>query len=69
MKISKQGIDFICRREELKLEAYRDIKGIWTIGYGHTGPEVKFKMTITKEQAKEYLAKDLAIAEKALAPS
>ena len=68
MKISNQGIDFICRCEELKLEAYKDIKGIWTIGYGHTGHEVKFKMTITKEQAEEYLAKDLAIAEKALTP-
>ena len=68
MKISNQGIDFICRREGLELEAYKDIKGIWTIGYGHTGTEVKFKMTITKEQAKEYLAKDLAIAEKALTP-
>lgn len=68
MKISNQGIDFICRCEELELEAYKDIKGIWTIGYGHTGPEVKFKMTITKEQAEEYLAKDLAIAEKALTP-
>ena len=26
--------------EGLRLEAYQDSAGIWTIGYGHTGPEV-----------------------------
>ena len=27
--------------EGLRLTAYQDSVGVWTIGYGHTGPEVK----------------------------
>jgi GH24 family phage-related lysozyme (muramidase) len=43
----------------LRLNAYQDSKGVWTIGYGHTGnvdgkPVVK-GMTITPEKASELL--------------
>ena len=34
--------------------------GVLTIGYGHTGPDVKPGMTITQKQAEDLLAKDLA---------
>lgn len=37
--------------EGLRLAAYRDVRGRWTIGYGHTGPEVVAGLTWTQEQA------------------
>jgi lysozyme len=42
--------------------AYKDPVGIWTICYGHTGPEVKPGLRYTNEQCKALLAKDLQIA-------
>jgi lysozyme len=36
MKISNQGIKLIKSFEGLRLKAYKDIAGIWTIGYGST---------------------------------
>lgn len=38
MDISGQGLAFIKAFEGLELEAYRDIVGVWTIGFGWTGP-------------------------------
>ena len=46
--------------EGLRLTAYQDSVGVWTIGYGHTGPEVKPGMTISQAQADTYLQNDLA---------
>lgn len=53
--------------EGLRLEAYLDPVGVWTIGYGHTG-EVDGKpitrgMTITQEKADELLEIDILVAE------
>lgn len=36
MKTSANGISFIKRWEGLVTRAYRDVAGVWTIGYGHT---------------------------------
>lgn len=62
-----------CRRqitepsEGKRLVAYRDIVGVWTIGYGHTSragqPYVKAGMKITEAQADAILAADLAAFE------
>lgn len=49
--------------EGLNLEAYQDSVGVWTIGYGHTGPDVSAGMEITQEQATLLLASDIAWAE------
>lgn len=65
MKISQKGIDLIKGFEGCKLSAYKDSVGIPTIGIGHT-KGVKMGMTITQEQAEEYLKKDLLVAEQAL---
>lgn len=46
--------------EGCKLTAYKDSGGVWTVGIGHTGPDVHEGMTITREQADELLAKDQA---------
>jgi len=59
------GIALIERFEGLQLEAYQDVAGIWTIGYGHTS-DVCSGMTITAEQAQQFLQADLATAEDAV---
>lgn len=45
--------------EGLRREAYLDTVGVWTIGYGHTGPEVKRGLVWTKEQAEAALIADI----------
>lgn len=50
------GIDLVKRFEGCRLVAYQDGNGIWSIGYGHTGPEVHEGMTCTQEQADAWLA-------------
>lgn len=66
MKTSNNGTSLIQRFEGLKLTAYKDAVGVWTLGFGHTG-YVKFfgknvcaGMTITLSQAQELLRDDLA---------
>lgn len=44
------------------LVGYKDINGVLTIGYGHTGPEVKLGMKIDEKQALKYLYADAKIA-------
>lgn len=62
MKTSQQGIDFIKRHEALRLHAYKDAVGVWTIGYGHTST-AKQGMIITEAEAETLLKQDLKIAE------
>ena len=50
MKLSQKGVDFIKAHEALRLKAYQDSKGVWTIGWGHT-KGVKPGDVITREQA------------------
>ncbi|EMH4076958.1 TPA: lysozyme [Serratia marcescens] len=38
MNIDKSGIELIKRFEGLRLKAYQDSVGVWTIGYGWTQP-------------------------------
>jgi lysozyme len=45
--------------EGCRLEAYQDVRGVWTIGYGHTGPEVVEGLTCTQQQADEWLQSDI----------
>ncbi|QNM98958.1 lysozyme [Chitinimonas koreensis] len=58
MKISQRGLDLICRFEGLRLTAYLCPAGVLTIGYGHTGPDVHERMTITEAQARALLEAD-----------
>lgn len=48
--------------EGLRLAAYQDSVGVWTIGYGHTGTDVRPGMTITNAQADDLLRIDLGKA-------
>ncbi|MCM1513258.1 MAG: lysozyme [Oxalobacter formigenes] len=45
--------------EGLRLSTYTDPAGVPTIGYGHTGDDVKPDMTITRKQAENLLWNDL----------
>jgi lysozyme len=64
MKTSAAGRAFIRRHEGVRLQAYRDSVGVWTIGVGHTaaaGPPVPCAgMTITPQQCDDILTRDLA---------
>lgn len=66
--ISKTGIDLISSFEGIRLNAYDDGVGVWTIGIGTTiypnGVKVKKGDKCTLEQALEYLQHDLKSFEK-----
>jgi lysozyme len=64
-QINDAGLQLIASSEGLRLNAYQDVAGIWTIGYGHirgVGPG----MTITEDQAMNFLREDLGQAEAAV---
>ena len=44
--------------EGCKLTAYKDSGGVWTIGIGHTGPDVYEGLIIDKDKAEVLLIKD-----------
>ena len=52
--------------EGLRLKAYRDAAGVLTIGYGHTGKDVREGDRISPYWAKELLVKDVAEVERAV---
>ena len=54
-------LDLIRKFEGLRLQAYQDSVGVWTIGYGHTSG-VTQGMTCTKEQAEQWLENDFFMA-------
>jgi lysozyme len=58
MRTSQRGLSLIKSFEGLRLLAYRDAVGVWTIGYGATRG-VKAGMSITKEQAERMLLNDV----------
>ena len=52
--VTEQTLDLIKKWEGLKLDAYLDVAGVPTIGYGHT-EKVKMGDTCTVEQAEAWL--------------
>lgn len=70
MRTNAAGIALIKGFETLQLEAYPDPGtggAPWTIGYGHTGPEVQPGQVITEAEADALLRADLGAAEQAVA--
>lgn len=61
--MNKAGLELVKEFEGLRLEAYLDPVGVWTIGYGHTSmagpPEVKKGMKLTSKEAEDLLLRDL----------
>lgn len=63
MIVSKAGLALIKSFEGLSLKAYPDPAtggAPWTIGYGHTGPEVKKGLNWTQAQADNAIADDVS---------
>ena len=63
--INAAGLALVRAYEGLKLEAYQDGAGVWTIGYGHTNG-VRPGDAISAEQAEQLLEADLMAAEAAV---
>ena len=65
MVTSTNGINLIKKFEGCRLTAYRCSAGVLTIGYGHT-KGVTEGMTITEQQATDFLKADLKTSENAV---
>lgn len=66
MVLGSAGVALIKHFEGCRLTAYQDSVGIWTIGYGHTGPEVVEGLTCTQLQADTWLLNDTHAASNAV---
>lgn len=68
--MSPVGLKLLAEREGAKLEAYRDVRGIWTIGIGHTAaaglPHPCAGMTLTEASMLALFAVDIAQYEQAV---
>ena len=63
LSIEPELVDQIKQDEGLRLTAYWDPIGkVWTVGYGHTGPDVTEGTVWTLAQAEAALAEDLNTA-------
>ena len=66
MKTTEKLLAKLMVFEGLRLEAYRDAAGVLTIGYGHTGKDVREGDRISPYWAKELLVKDIDYFERAV---
>lgn len=70
MRMSDQGRAMLTRREGVRLKAYLDSVGVWTIGIGHTSmagpPTVTKDLTITRDECDAIFRRDLAQYENAV---
>ena len=67
MKAPQELVDQIKRQEGLRLTAYQDTLGNWTVGFGHT-PAFSGQ-TITEAEAESLLIQDLSAAQSSLLSS
>lgn len=58
--MNQVAIDFIKSHEGCRLAPYQDGAGVWTIGWGATGPDIKSGMSWTQQQADDRLMSDVA---------
>lgn len=62
-RINAAGLSLVKQWEGCELVSYKDVAGIWTIGYGHTSaagiPFVKPAMRINSKEAEDILRDDL----------
>lgn len=65
MRTSARGISLIKQFEGFRQNAYQDVVGVWTIGYGFT-KDVKAGDIISRAQADERLAEELREYEQAV---
>jgi lysozyme len=60
MKLSQAGIDLIQHFEGCSFKAYLCPAGVWTIGYGHTGAEVRDGLVWDSNQCNEAFLRDVS---------
>lgn len=53
----------IMRWEGVRYAPYQDVVGVWTVCYGHTGPDVKPGKRYTIDECRSLLDADMAIAQ------
>ncbi len=58
-KLNAAGIALIQHFESCRLSAYQDEGGVWTIGWGHTGPDVRPGLVWTQVQADAHFLLDI----------
>ncbi len=61
MNVSENGLNLIKTFEGCRLTAYKCPAGVWTIGYGHTGADVKQGLKISRERADSLLKQDVLV--------
>jgi lysozyme len=70
MRMSAEGRKRLTAREGVRLKAYTDSVGVWTIGIGHTSaagpPKVTPGLTLTRAEVDSLFIRDLAKYEKAV---
>ena len=62
MAITESTLDYITEEEGYRNKAYKDVKGLWTIGVGHlikADEQHLITTTLTDEQVKDLLKSDL----------
>lgn len=65
MNISERGLDLVKSYEKCRLVAFKPTPNdVWTIGWGHTGPDVDQHTVWTQQQADDGLVKDIGTAER-----
>lgn len=61
-RLSDSGVSFIQYHESCRLNAYLCPAGLWTIGWGHTGDDVREGISITQTVADQWLKLDISDA-------
>lgn len=54
--------------EGVRLKAYQDVVGVWTVCYGHTGNDIMLGKIYTKAECNALLNKDIATVAKQINP-
>ncbi|MEG0205011.1 MAG: lysozyme [Citrobacter sp.] len=54
--------------EGVRYQAYRDVVGVWTVCWGHTGKDIILSKTYTKAECQALLDKDLNIVARQINP-
>jgi lysozyme len=66
-ELGVDALDLIKKFEGLRLQAYQDVAGIWTIGFGSTGPNVASGLSWTLQQAEDDLVQRVNALDQQLA--
>lgn len=66
MQISDAGLAHIKALEGYREVPYKDAGGVLTVGYGHTGKDVREGVNVSQEQAEALLRADCKTAEDAI---